>query len=89
MLDVRRDLEWAQSHIDGAIHIPLHQLRARLHELPDGEAWVHCHSGYRASIAASILDAAGHAVVAVDDGYDRAATAGLPLISGTPDVPAA
>ena len=89
VLDVRRDLEWAQSHIDGAIHIPLHQLRARLHELPDGEAWVHCHSGYRASIAASILDAAGHAVVAVDDGYDRAATAGLPLISGTPDVPAA
>ena len=36
-------------------------------------------SGYRASIAASFLDAAGRAVVAVDDEFQRAAPAGLPL----------
>ena len=30
-------------------------------------------SGYRASIAASFLDAAGRAVVAVDDEFQRAA----------------
>jgi rhodanese-related sulfurtransferase len=40
--------------------------------------WVHCAAGYRASIAASFLDAAGRTVVAVDDEYDRAARAGLP-----------
>jgi glyoxylase-like metal-dependent hydrolase (beta-lactamase superfamily II)/rhodanese-related sulfurtransferase len=67
VLDVRRDDEWAEGHLDGAVHIPLHDLEARLAEVPPGEVWVHCASGYRASIAASLLDRAGHAVVHVDD----------------------
>jgi len=79
ILDVRRDLEWADSRISGAVHIPLHQLPARLPEVPAGEVWVHCAAGYRASVAASFLDAAGRAVVVVDDEYDRAARAGLPI----------
>jgi hydroxyacylglutathione hydrolase len=78
IVDVRRDLEWADSHIDGVTHIPLHELRGRLAELPEGELWVYCRTGYRASVAASILDAAGRTVVAVDDDYRRAAEAGLP-----------
>jgi glyoxylase-like metal-dependent hydrolase (beta-lactamase superfamily II)/rhodanese-related sulfurtransferase len=82
VLDVRRNLEWAESHIDGVIHIPLHELLGRLSEVPAGEIWVHCRSGYRAFIAASILDAAGHTVVAIDDEYDHVARAGLPLVSG-------
>ena len=69
VLDVRRHQEWAESHIAGAVHIPLHELTGRLAEVPPGEVWVHCGSGYRASIAASILDAAGRRVVAVDDDY--------------------
>jgi hydroxyacylglutathione hydrolase len=40
---------------------------------------VHCQAGYRASVAASVLDAADRAVVAIDDDYDRAAGAGLPV----------
>ena len=79
ILDVRRNQEWKQSHIDGAVHIPLHQLPARLPEVPEGEVWVHCEAGYRASVAASFLDAAGRTVVAVDDEYERAARAGLPV----------
>ncbi len=75
ILDVRRDLEWASSHVPGAVHIPLHELLDRLDEVPSGEVWVHCAGGYRASIAASILDTAGRRVVAVDDDYDTAATA--------------
>lgn len=88
VLDVRRNLEWAQSHIDGAIHIPLHELPDRVSEVRDGEVWVHCGSGYRASIAASILDAAECTVVAVNDDYDNAAAAGLPLVSGKTKVTA-
>ena len=57
---------------------PLHQLPTRLAEVPTGEVWVHCAAGYRASVAASFLDAAGRTVVAVDDEYARAARAGLP-----------
>jgi hydroxyacylglutathione hydrolase len=79
ILDVRRESEWDASHIAGASHIALHQLPSRLADVPAGEVWVHCESGYRASIAASFLDAAGRRVVAVDDEYDRAARAGLPV----------
>ena len=71
--------EWAQSHLAGAVHVPLHELPARMGEIPDGEVWVYCGGGHRAAIAASVLDAAGRDVVAVDDSYDRAARAGLPL----------
>src|SRR5947199_224566 len=55
VLDVRRPLEWAESHIAGARHIPLYELTGRAGELPTGELWVHCHSGYRAIVAASLL----------------------------------
>jgi hydroxyacylglutathione hydrolase len=81
VLDVRRRLEWSESHIEGALHVPLHHLPDRLPDLPAGPIWVHCQAGYRASIAASILHAAGHAVTAIDDQYHRAALAGLPLTS--------
>ncbi len=73
VLDVRRDDEWAEGRIEGAVHIPLHDLEARFDEVPDGELWVHCASGYRASIAASLLDRAGRRVVAIDDEWAAAA----------------
>jgi hydroxyacylglutathione hydrolase len=79
IVDVRRDQEWDASHIVGAIHISLHELPSHLSDVPAGEVWVHCEAGYRACIAASFLDAAGRTVVAVDDEYDRAARAGLPV----------
>jgi hydroxyacylglutathione hydrolase len=81
VLDVRRDSEWDASHIDGAVHVPLHDLPRRIGELPGGELWVHCQAGYRASVAASFLDAADRAVVAIDDDFDRAAKAGLPVVT--------
>ena len=77
VLDVRRDNEWAQGHLLGAVHVPLHELLNRLSDVPPGEVWVHCQSGYRAAIAASLLAAAGHRVVAINDDYHPAATAGL------------
>ena len=89
VLDVRRNLEWAESHLDGAVHIPLQDLLTRLGEVPAGEVWVHCRSGYRASVAASILDAAGRTAVAIDDEYDHAATTGLPLVSRAGEAQAA
>ena len=79
VLDVRRRLEWSGGHIDGALHVPLHRLPSRLPDLPPGPIWVHCQAGYRASVAASLLHAAGHAVTAIDDDFGRAALTGLPL----------
>ncbi|NEC81010.1 rhodanese-like domain-containing protein, partial [Streptomyces sp. SID7958] len=77
VLDVRRDAERAAGYVRGSVHIPLHTLRGRLAEIPDGQVWVHCAGGMRAAIAASLLDAAGRDVVAVDDGFDGAERAGL------------
>ena len=80
VLDVRRQLEWAEEHIAGAVHIPLHELPGRLAEVPAGEVWVHCQSGYRALAAASLLAAHGRQVISVDDDFGNAGTAGLPLV---------
>jgi hydroxyacylglutathione hydrolase len=84
VLDVRRRLEWAAGHIEGAVHIPLHHLPRRLAGLPPGPLWVHCQAGYRASVAASLLHAAGRSVTAVDDDFGRAAQAGLPVAPAHP-----
>jgi hydroxyacylglutathione hydrolase len=81
VLDVRRRLEWSESHIEGALHVPLHHLPASIPDLPPGPIWVHCQAGYRASIAASILKAAGREVTAIDDDYHRAALSGLPVVT--------
>ncbi|MGW3493037.1 rhodanese-like domain-containing protein [Streptomyces sp. NPDC001020] len=77
VLDVRRDSERADGHVEGSVHIPIHTLHRRLDEVPAGEVWVHCAGGMRAAIAASLLDATGRAVVAVDDGFQAAEAAGL------------
>jgi len=69
VLDVRRDDEHAAGRVDGAAHVPLHELLERLDEVPAGEVWVHCASGLRAAIAASLLDRAGRDVVLVDDDF--------------------
>ena len=79
ILDVRRRLEWEESHLAGALHIPLHRLAGRAAGIPPGELWVHCAAGYRASVAASLLARAGREVVVVDDDFANAAGAGLEL----------
>ena len=82
LLDVRRTSERAGGFIDGSVHIPVHTLHRRLDEIPGGRVWVHCAGGMRAAIAASLLDAAGRDVVAVDDVFGAAEDAGLPVRTG-------
>lgn len=72
VLDVRRDDEWESGAIAGAVHIPLHSLEERISEVPHGEVWVHCASGYRASIAASLLDRDGRTVISINDDWGSA-----------------
>ena len=79
VLDVRRRLEHEESHIAGAVHIPVHELPGRLTEVPPGEVRVHCESGYRSVLAASMLAARGRQVVSVNDDFAHAAAAGIPL----------
>ena len=88
VLDVRRTLEWVEGHIDGAVHVPLHHLASQLDRVPDGEVWVHCAAGYRAGIAASLLDAAGRRVVAIDEDFEQAGRSGLTIVAGAVEVSA-
>lgn len=77
LLDVRRDDEYGTDHLADVVHIPLHQLPERIAEVPVGRVWVHCGSGYRAAIAASMLHRADRDVVHVDADYADAPDAGL------------
>jgi hydroxyacylglutathione hydrolase len=80
VLDVRREEEHEAARIAGAVNVPLHELTRRVGEVPAGEVWVHCAGGYRASVAASVLDAAGRTLVAIDDSFDNAEKVGLHLV---------
>ncbi|MDO5698430.1 MAG: rhodanese-like domain-containing protein [Dermatophilus congolensis] len=86
VLDVRRPAEYANTHVEEAVNIPLHDLIKHVDEAPEGEVWVHCAGGYRASVAASILAASGRSVVAIDDSFDNTKEAGLPITSSRDDV---
>ena len=77
LLDVRSRTEWQAARIAAAVHIPLQDLPGRIGEIAPGEIWVHCQSGYRASVAAGLLDAAGRDVVLIDDDFSSAEGAGL------------
>ncbi|MDW3212540.1 MAG: MBL fold metallo-hydrolase [Ilumatobacteraceae bacterium] len=81
VLDVRRSAEHRSQHVRGAVNVPLHELLDRLDEVPAGRVHVHCESGYRASIGASLLDRAGRDVVVVDDDFERADASGLAMVS--------
>ncbi|MFW6058680.1 MAG: MBL fold metallo-hydrolase [Phycisphaeraceae bacterium] len=82
VLDVRTDAEWNAGHIDGALHIHGGELPNRLDEVPaDQPVAVVCGSGYRASIAASLLKGRGDAhVMNVLGGMTAWQAADLPTI---------
>lgn len=72
LLDVRLASDWKKEHVDGSVNIPLHELMARMDELPDTDIWVHCASGYRASIAASLIARAGKRPILINDAFMHA-----------------
>lgn len=79
ILDVRRIDEVATSRLAGSVNVPLHELLSRMDEVPAGRIWVHCGSGYRAGVAASLLQRAKRDVVHIDAAFDDAAPSGVPM----------
>jgi rhodanese-related sulfurtransferase len=79
ILDVRRTDEFEDSHIQDAVNIPLHELLRRMDKVPSGRLWVHCGSGYRSAVAASLLQRTGRDVVHINASFGDAKKAGLTL----------
>ena len=81
ILDVRSALEMAaEGAIEGAVLIPLDQLRARVHEVPtDREIVAVCKRGMRSMNAAQLLRQAGRNARSLSGGMDQWRALGLPL----------
>jgi len=81
VLDVRRRAEYSMGHVPGAQHIPLDELPHRIDEVKrNGPLAVICASGYRSSIASSLLMREGHAsVMNVTGGTGGWVRAGYPV----------
>jgi hydroxyacylglutathione hydrolase len=81
MLDVRSDAEFAEGHIDGAIHIMGGTLTDRIHELRGRQPIaVTCGTGYRSTVAASVLERAGFTdLVNLTGGMAAWTRSGLPV----------
>jgi len=80
VLDVREQHEWDAGHIEGAVHLPLGELTARVGELdPQARTLVVCHLGGRSARATQWLSAQGHDVVNMDGGMEAWQAAGRPV----------
>ena len=84
VIDVRQASEFETGHVPGSLHIGAGDLPAMLDELPrDRPIATICASGFRASVAASILRAAGfERVSSVGGGISDWAARGYPLEYG-------
>ena len=72
IIDVRRESEYINKHIEGANNIPLSLLSNELKNISDTQDnyYIHCAGGYRSVIALSILKAKGiHNVIDVAGGF--------------------
>jgi rhodanese-related sulfurtransferase len=82
VIDVRTPAEYANSHIAGAVNIPLDALLAALEQLPSGNVITTCSMGGRAGRAATMLALAGRTAFTIDGGTKAWQSAGLPLATG-------
>ena len=80
ILDVRKPGEWSAEHVDGASHFPLDFINDHMSEINrDDSYYLHCRSGYRSTIAASILKSRGfEKIVDVIGTFEDMIDAGIP-----------
>jgi hydroxyacylglutathione hydrolase len=84
VLDTRRQEEWEEGHIEGAVHIFVGHLEQRSNEIPKGKPTaVYCSAGYRSGLASSILLRGGQRkVYNVAGGINAWLSSGLNTVKG-------
>lgn len=74
LLDVRTEFEYNNGHLEGAVNIPVDELRQRLNELDKNKQILsYCQVGLRGYIAARILSQHGFRIKNMTGGYKSAA----------------
>ena len=82
LLDVREVPEWVAGHIEGAVHVPMHQLHAASDLLARDRTIVCvCRSGHRSAAVAQALTRAGYDAVNLLGGMHAWAADGLPFVA--------
>jgi rhodanese-related sulfurtransferase len=83
VIDVRTEKEWQAGHIEGSVNIPLNRLVQQMDEIPDdGDVVVHCQTGYRSSIATSLLQGRRN-VTDLVGGFDAWKASHLPVAAAS------
>ncbi|MEZ5044638.1 MAG: rhodanese-like domain-containing protein [Saprospiraceae bacterium] len=60
IMDVRKPSEWSAEHIEGSLNVPLDFINDHMGKISKEKPYyMHCRSGYRSTVAASILKARG------------------------------
>ena len=84
LVDVREKSEWDEGHIEGAVFLPLSELKAGLtkeelaERLPaDKVLYTHCVVGKRSLTAAGILEDVGYEARSLKPGYEELLEAGF------------
>lgn len=89
LLDVREYEEWMAGHVDGAVHVPMQELPARLAELPnDRQIVCICRSGNRSGQVTAFLLRQGFDAVNMTGGMRAWDAEQLPFVNanGNPGV---
>lgn len=83
VIDVREPHEYVTGHVPGALHMPVGQVAARLHELrPDRPVYVICQSGNRSLRVTHALRRHGYDAWSVRRGTVAWMSAGHPVVTG-------
>ena len=86
LLDVREDDEWQRGHAEGAQHIPMGDVPARMAEIdPESTLYVVCHAGGRSQRVAEYLARNGYEPMNVAGGMLSWAGAGRPVVTDDGD----
>ncbi|MDE0805378.1 MAG: rhodanese-like domain-containing protein [Acidimicrobiales bacterium] len=81
LIDVREDDEWAQGHIDGAVHIPMDEIEDRMSEVSTESPIVTvCRSGQRSGEVADQLRERGLDAENLEGGVQAWVDAGHELV---------
>ena len=79
VLDVRKPTEFITQHMVDAVNFPLDYINKNMDRLQrDQTYYMHCRTGYRSMVMASILKARGyHQVIDIREGWQAIERAGI------------